>query len=464
VFSHTQAINQCTNYLSSHLTHASLSYTESTAAAIELVEREKLINAAVIGAKETLLEHGFEILAEDIANVVNNRTRFAILRRGDISDAEKLCEDRILQEPELGHDYVTTIAIDPKRDRKGLLYDILTVISIKHSINMLSIHSRPKTAGDFVFFLDLEGHAYQNDIRQCLLGLKEYCRAETDDDTEISVLGAYQHTSFRPMRFNHIGIVGGNGRMGKWFEKFFAEAGYPVLIQDVDTSISLADVASSCDVILLSVPMSEASTIAEKLLALAKPPQLIVENCSIKDCMLPALQNKLPDSMEVMGIHTMFGPDIPALKGEHVIITKTPSSGIRAKAFEDLLYKHGAKIVHADSPEHDSAVAYMQSLQHLVALALAEVSSAVFSDVSSLDCFQTRNSREVIGLIRRVIKQSDGLITDLQTLNPKAVTIRRKFLESMFRLVSALENEDPQALLEVVDKARAFFGQDKARD
>ncbi len=457
VFSHAQAINQCTNYLQAHLSRASLSYTASTAAAIELVKNDKLVNAAVIGASDTLIEHGFTIIAENISNVVNNRTRFVILRKGDISNARQLINDRVLEEPTPSVDYVTTIAVDPRRDRKGLLYDILTVISITHSINMLSIHSRPKTAGDFVFFLDLEGHAYQDDISQCLIGLMDYCHRETDDDTEISVLGTYAHNSFRPMRFNHIGIIGGNGRMGQWFKAFFNGAGYPVMSHDIDTESSLEEVVETCDVIILSVPMSVAKALSEKLLGLIKSPKLILENCSIKNCILPSLQEKLHPGVEVMGIHTMFGPDITTIKGEHVIITKTPSSATRAKAFEDLLYKHGAKIVHASSNEHDSAVAYMQSLQHLVALSLAEVSTHAFNDSDKLNHFHTRNSREVTKLIKRVLSQSDSLIKDMQALNPKASTIRKKYLESIFTLISALENNDQETLLNSVNKAREFF-------
>ena len=41
-------------------------------------------------------------------------------------------------------------------------------------------------------------------------------------------------------RSPRVGIVGGNGRMGKWFTRFFTDVGLDVTVSDVDTDITPA--------------------------------------------------------------------------------------------------------------------------------------------------------------------------------------------------------------------------------
>lgn len=459
VMSHPQAISQCSDFLRGQLPHAMVDYADSSSAAATLIQERMLYNAAVITSQETLKDYGFETIAQNISNVANNRTRFAIIRKGDIRDPEKLIlisdqwafpDDR---------DFVTTIAINPKRDRQGLLLDILNVISVAQGINMVSIHSRPDSAGGFVFFLDLEGHPGQSRIRECLLGLQEYCRLVTGGTSELSILGAYEYTPFRKLRFKSIGIIGGKGVMGQWFSRFFAEIGYPVVLYDVDSSMTLAELSEQCDVLLISVPLSQSADVARDLVKVARSGQLIVENCSIKGCIHPSFEMGIAEGVEVLGVHTMFGGDIPSIKGEHVIITKTKASGERAQAFEDLLYKHGAMIVYSTANEHDQAVAYIQSLEHLLAIAIGDTLASEFASHEQIDAFSTRNSRQLEAIIGRIVKQSDSLIADLQMLNPQSQSARKRFLEILFKLVFALEYGDTSAVIESAKRARRLFAE-----
>ena len=41
----------------------------------------------------------------------------------------------------------------------------------------------------------------------------------------------------------HIGIVGGHGKMGRWFHRYFEELGYRVSVADLHTEIMAEDLA-----------------------------------------------------------------------------------------------------------------------------------------------------------------------------------------------------------------------------
>ncbi len=457
VFSRDQALQQCSQYIANNLPQAVSVSLESTSAAAKKVSAEKLKNAAVIASSQTLKGQGFHVVAKDISNVSENKTRFVVLKSGNINSDESIIKSK---NKESLQGYVTAIVACPGKDRQGLLFEILEVISVKHSINLLSIHSRPDAVGGFVFHFDLEGHMSDPAVHDCLASLRNYCHHETGETAEISVLGMYHRQAFQPLPFKTIGIIGGRGRMGRFFDNFFTRNGYKVLVCDIDTDLKPIDIAKSADVILLSLPMSSSIGVINEITPHIGSGKLVVENCSIKANTLATLIEKTNNETEVLGIHTMFSGDVATIRDENVIITKTPRSGNLAQSFEDELYKSGARIAYATTDAHDKTTSYLQALIQFSLICLADVMSNSFKSKHDFDVFSTPNARRVFESMERVINQSDDLTADLQLLNDKAPELRNKFLEIAFELVSTLNQQDKKALLESISKSREFFKKD----
>ena len=53
------------------------------------------------------------------------------------------------------------------------------------------------------------------------------------------------------------GIIGGTGKMGRLFVPVFERAGYDVLVSGRSTRLSAADLASSCELVIVSVPIRD---------------------------------------------------------------------------------------------------------------------------------------------------------------------------------------------------------------
>ena len=446
IFSHEQALRQCRRYIGEKLPNAATKAEPSTGAAVDLVAKERRLFAAAIGPAAKIVEAGLIVMHEDASDVPGNKTRFALIAPAETKFGE------IFE----GSQFVTSIVVDPGRDRQGLLFEILQVISVEHRINLLSIHSRPDTKGGFVFHIDLEGRQESPTIATCLKQLRDYCLQATGETAEISIFGSYARVPFDEPPLRTVAIIGGSGTMGKWFAEFFSRAGIAVRSFDVDTPGTVAEVVKGADVVLLSVPMSSIQSVIAELKPHLEPEQLVVENCSIKNCALPML-GELPASIEVLGIHTMFADHAHAPRGENIVLTRTPSCGKKAKALEDLFYKFGANLSHTSSAEHDQRTAFLQSLLQLNMIALGEVLAKSFADPSELEVFSTPNSRNIMSAMHRVLSQKDELIRDLQLLNDHAPQLRHRLLESLFRLVSAFDRDEVRPLDDAVTNARRFF-------
>lgn len=172
VYSHPQALGQCSEWLEKNLPQATrLQETSSTAEAIEALLREDLLwepeEQAAIGRQELAMERGLAAVPIPVSQ--ENRTRFLVLS---------------LKPPKRGKRNKTALMFVLK-DKPGALHDALVPFK-EQRINLTKIESRPskRKAWEYVFFVDLEGHESEPRVKKALREL-ERCTAQ------YRVLGSY---------------------------------------------------------------------------------------------------------------------------------------------------------------------------------------------------------------------------------------------------------------------------------
>ncbi len=166
VYSHSQALGQCQPYLERHGMTAH--YTLSTAAAAKRVAETG--QDAAIGTLKAAELYDLKIIDRNIQENFNNETRFVVLDKED--------------SPITGNDK-TSISLSLFEDKPGGLYELLGLFA-ENDINLTKIESRPSKEGlgHYIFFIDLEGHRLDDDIKSILNDL--------DNNTSFfKVLGSY---------------------------------------------------------------------------------------------------------------------------------------------------------------------------------------------------------------------------------------------------------------------------------
>jgi prephenate dehydratase len=158
VLSHPQALAQCRDFLRKNLPKAELIEMTSTAKAAEQVGKLKQAYMAAIGPRALADFYGLNILQEKIQTGEVNITRFLCLASKDSKPT--------------GNDK-TSIVFYTAKDRPGILHEILGEFAAR-KINLTKIESRPskKALGDYLFFIDLQGHREDVKVREALEALK----------------------------------------------------------------------------------------------------------------------------------------------------------------------------------------------------------------------------------------------------------------------------------------------------
>lgn len=169
IFSHEQAISQCSAFLSSLGADVKVTRVENTAKAAEMVARSGRTDIASISSRSCAAQYGLSTLASAIQDNGNNHTRFICITN-DI-------------EIYPGADRTSLMLVTPHKP--GALYRILSRFN-SLGINLIKLESRPIPERDFefMFYFDLESSVYSPKLAQILAELEQECE-------EFTYLGSY---------------------------------------------------------------------------------------------------------------------------------------------------------------------------------------------------------------------------------------------------------------------------------
>ena len=157
VYSHPQALLQCSQYLNAHREWNQFSVENTAAAALKITSDQDPSQAAVASEIAGRL-YGLKPLAQGINHNKNNTTRFIILSREAVyvKDAGKvsICFEGL--------------------HKSGSLYNMLGNF-IYNNVNMVMIESRPieDRSWEYRFFVDVEGSLSDASLQNALKGISE---------------------------------------------------------------------------------------------------------------------------------------------------------------------------------------------------------------------------------------------------------------------------------------------------
>jgi len=159
VCSHPQSLAQCRGWLSQHLPDVEKVPVASNAEAARRARDED--GTAALAGEAAAKVYNLRILFNTVEDRDDNTTRFVVVGR-------KLF-------PASGKDKTSLLVSAAETETPGVLLHLLAPLS-KHGVNMTRIESRPsrKRKWDYVFFLDLDGHADDDNVRKALDEMKAH--------------------------------------------------------------------------------------------------------------------------------------------------------------------------------------------------------------------------------------------------------------------------------------------------
>jgi chorismate mutase/prephenate dehydratase len=167
VYSHTQSLAQCQQWLSRNLPQAECVAVVSNAEAARLAGRDR--RAAAIASRTAAVLYDLRLLARNIEDDPKNTTRFAVIGSEAVAPS--------------GRDKTSLVL--STRNVPGAVHDLLTPLA-RHGVSMTRLESRPARTGlwEYVFYVDIEGHQQEPRVARALAALSRKA-------SFLKVLGSY---------------------------------------------------------------------------------------------------------------------------------------------------------------------------------------------------------------------------------------------------------------------------------
>ncbi|MEQ4922980.1 bifunctional chorismate mutase/prephenate dehydrogenase [Proteus hauseri] len=256
-------------------------------------------------------------------------------------------------------------------------------------------------------------------------------------------------------QLGNIVIIGGNGKMGKLFSRLFTLSGYQVESLEADEwETKSPAIFANAGMVIVSVPIHLTVDVIAQLPPLPEE-CLLVDLASIKKAPLDAMlkAHKGP----VLGLHPMFGPDVPSLAKQVVAYCE----GRSHQSFEWLLEQlmvWGARIEVITPEEHDKNMSFIQALRHFTTFAYGQHLAKEKVDLASLLRLSSPIYRLELAMIGRLFAQDPQLYADIILSSQENIELIRRYHHSLGQAIDLLDINAKSEFVHSFNNVSNWFG------
>jgi len=223
-----------------------------------------------------------------------------------------------------------------------------------------------------------------------------------------------------------VAIIGGSGKMGRWFARFLLKEDKDVLLVgrsktkleearsqlDVSITTDIEDI-NTADVVLISVPVDYFEETAKRLSPFTHSEQIILDITSVKTLPVESM-HKYINRGHVLGTHPVFGPGARSLTNQNFVLTPTnEQEGQLAERVRSYLETKGARARLMTPEEHDNMMAVVLGLAHFIAIASADTLVS-FEKLKDMEGIGGITYKVLLTLVESVISEDPELYASLQ--------------------------------------------------
>lgn len=253
-----------------------------------------------------------------------------------------------------------------------------------------------------------------------------------------------------------IGIIGGNGKMGRCFAAFFEDYGFDVLIADKGTKLTNKKIVQKSDIVFVSVSISHFKKVLNEIVPLLKKGQTLIEINSIKDNIIPILKKA---ECEVLSLHPMCN-ETQLTAGAKILFMPVKGKSA-AKIFKNLFKEAKFNLQEIKIEQHDKLMALIQGLPHFAEISFAHTMKDLGFKTKELMKYASPATDLKLKMVGRILAQSPELYGSMQIDNLRNKKIIKAHLESVSELYEIVKQGDLKAFEKYFSSAAQFLGKYK---
>lgn len=264
-------------------------------------------------------------------------------------------------------------------------------------------------------------------------------------------------------------LIGGAGKMGRWFASFLSSQGFRVIVADPSGPVEglehLPDWRTSAldqDIIVVATPIKLANVILTELAA-RKPRGVVFDIGSLKTPLRQGLLALQAAGCKVTSVHPMFGPDTELLSGRHVLFIDLGSQEALTEA-RNMFASTMAQQVTMSLDEHDRLIAYVLGLSHAVNIAFFTALAESGEAAPRLAAMSSTTYDAQADIAEKVSRESPDLYFEIQSLNDYGKESLKALRDAVERIWNAVTHHDLKDFTAMMLQGREYLaGRTKER-
>ncbi len=256
-------------------------------------------------------------------------------------------------------------------------------------------------------------------------------------------------------------VIGGAGKMGRWFVDFFSSQGFATTV--ADTSVDDApgqfhnwtDAGVDYDVIVVAAPLAVSGRILAQL-AVLKPKGLVFDIGSLKSPLIDGLRELQSAGCRVTSLHPMYGPDTRLLSGRHLIFCDVGDADATAAA-KELFSATMVEQLDMGLEDHDRLIAYVLGLSHALNIAFFTALSESGEAAPKLAQMSSTTFDSQLLVSAAVAQDNPHLYFEIQNLNKFGLGPLDALCEAASRIRETVAGGDEEAFVELMQKGRDYL-------
>lgn len=249
-------------------------------------------------------------------------------------------------------------------------------------------------------------------------------------------------------------IIGGHGQLGGLFARMFKLSGYQVKVLGSKDWDRADEMLSDAGMVVVTVPIHLTLGVIEKLSNLPSD-CILCDLTSVKSKPLKAML--AAHQGPVVGLHPMFGPDVPSLAKQVIVYC----DGRGEEHYQWLLKQFsiwGASLCQIDAAEHDHGMTLIQALRHFTSFAYGLHLSKVNPNLAQLLQLSSPIYRLELAMVGRLFGQDPNLYGDIILSSEENITMIEDFYRNFGEAVKLITDRDKQGFITNFDKVSQWFG------
>jgi len=257
-------------------------------------------------------------------------------------------------------------------------------------------------------------------------------------------------------------VIGGGGKMGRWFAEFFDSQGFDVTVADPDNSLTgfkqtddWRATEDKFDVTVIAAPIGVTVDILEQIASVGRQ-GLIFDIGSLKSPLEEGLRRLAQGGTKITSLHPMFGPDTELLSGRHVLFLDVGSPEATREA-RRLFASTMVQQIEMKLEEHDRLIAYVLGLSHALNIAFFTALEESGEQLPRLADLSSTTFDAQLEVAVRVADESPQLYFEIQNLNPHGLVPLQDLSNAVQEIIKVVSAGDEKEFVELMGRGRRYL-------